>query len=220
MFNVYFNAGLRTHLQYIFILFFFSPFWSLIIFQCCSDSEDLFDGYDSIIADTSFLTKLEDFEQDQTPQTTKSTVDHLADFTDDFHDTSLRDLPSSQLAFQQDMQNKLLPTHTGGTGNTSTPDVRRSKQSICDDQNKAASKARKSMTDKLKRAMLGNAASSNTVSKTVLQKEAAVSEEINAAVQTIKSAPSEGDLGPFFGLPSKVKDLIMRLKRIEDLYGD
>lgn len=75
------------------------------------------------------------------------------------------------------------------------------------------------MADQLRKAMLGNAASSNTVSKTVLQKEAAVSEEISAAVQTIRSAPS-GDLGPFFGLPSKVKDLIMRLKRIEDLYGD
>lgn len=76
------------------------------------------------------------------------------------------------------------------------------------------------MADELRKAMLGNAASSNTVSKTVLQKEAAVSEEISAAVETIKSAPPEGDLGPFFGLPSKVKDLIMRLKRIEDLYGD
>ncbi|KAB5549000.1 hypothetical protein PHYPO_G00062180 [Pangasianodon hypophthalmus] len=186
--------------------------------ECCSDSEDLFDGYDSIIADTSFLAKLEDVEQDQAPQTTKSTVDHLADFTDDFYDTSLRDLPSSQLAFQQDVQNKLHPIHTGGTGNTSTPDVKRSKQSVCDDQNKPTSKARRSMADQLKRAMLENAASSNTVSKMVLQKEAAVSEEISAAVQTIKSVTTEGDLGPFFGLPSKVKDLIMRLKRIEDLY--
>lgn len=195
-------------------------FWSLIIFQCCSDSEDLFDGYDSIITDTSFLAKLEDVEQDQAPQTTKSTAAHLADFTDDFHDASLRDLPSSQLAFQQDLQNKLHPTHTGRTESTSTPDVRCLKQCVCDDQNKPASKARRSMADQLKRAMLENAASSNTISKTILQKEAAVSEEISAAVQTIKSVPPEGDLGPFFGLPSKVKDLIMRLKRIDDLYGD
>lgn len=195
-------------------------YWSLIIFQCCSDSEDLFDGYDSIIADTSFLAKLEDVEQDQAPQTIKSTVAHLADFTDDFHDASLRDLPSSQLAFQQDLQNKLHPSHTGGIASTSTPDVKCLKQSDCDDQNKPASKARRSMADQLKRAMLENAASSNTMSKLILQKEAAVSEEISAAVQTIKSAPPEGDLGPFFGLPSKVKDLIMRLKRIDDLYGD
>lgn len=196
-------------------------FCSLIIFQCCSDSEDLFDGYDSIIADTSFLAKLEDVEQDQAPQTTKSADDHLTDFTDNFHDASLRDLPSSQLAFQQDVQNKSDPIHTGRTGNTSTPDVRCSKQSpISSDQNKPASKSRRSMVDQLKRAMLENATSSNTVSKTVLQKEAAVSEEISAAVQTIKYAPQEGDLGPFFGLPSKVKDLIMRLKRIKDLYGD
>ncbi|KAG7321073.1 hypothetical protein KOW79_015488 [Hemibagrus wyckioides] len=187
--------------------------------QCCSDSEDLFDGYDSIIADTSFLAKLEDVEQDQAPQTTETTDDYLTDFTDNFHDASLRDLPSSQLAFQQGVQNKSDPIHTGGTGNTSTPDVRCAKQSpISSDQNKPASKARRSMADQLKRAMLENATSSNTVSKTVLQKEAAVSEEISAAVQTIKYAPQEGDLGPFFGLPSKVKDLIMRLKRIKDLY--
>ncbi|XP_053335241.1 helicase POLQ-like isoform X1 [Clarias gariepinus] len=186
--------------------------------QCCSDSEDLFDGYDSLIADTSFLARLEECEQNHTSQTTKSNVDHLADFADDFHDASLRDLPSSQLVFQQDMLNKSHPIHTEGTGNTSTPDVRTSKQSVCDDQNKPASKARRSMANQLKRAMLENASSSNTMSKTVQKKEAAVSEEISAAVQTIKSVPPEGDLGPFFGLPSKVKDLIMRLKRIEDLY--
>ncbi|KAF7696983.1 hypothetical protein HF521_005401 [Silurus meridionalis] len=185
--------------------------------QCCSDSEDLFDGYDSIIADSSFLAKLEDIEQ-VTPQTTTSTADHLADFTDGFHDASLRDLPSSQLAFQQVVQNQLHLTHTDRPGNTSTPDKKHSMQSVCEDQYKPARRARRSMADQLKRAMKENAASSNTVSKTVLQKQAAVSEEISVAVQTIESVTSEGDLGPFFGLPSKVKDLIMRLKRIEDLY--
>ncbi|XP_026995909.1 helicase POLQ-like isoform X1 [Tachysurus fulvidraco] len=187
--------------------------------QCCSDSEDLFDGYDSIIADTSFLAKLEDFEQDQAPQTSKSSqnIDHLTDVVDNFHDSSLRDLPSSQLAFQQDEQNKSPPAHTGGTGNTPVP-KKRCFDPISTDQNKPTGKARRSMADQLKRAMLENATSSNTISKAVLQKEAAVSEEISAAVQTIKYAPQEGDLGPFFGLPSKVKDLIKRLKRIEDLY--
>lgn len=194
---------------------------SLIVFQCYSDSEDLFDGYDSIIADTSFLAKLEDVEQDEASQASKSTAHHLTDFTDNSYDVTLRDLPSSQLAFQKDMQNKLHPTHTGGTENTSTPDVRYSKQSpIASNQDKPVCKARRSMADQLKKAMRENAASSNAVSKTFLQKEAAVSEEINAAVQTIKYASQEGDLGPFFGLPSKVKDLIMRLKRIEDLYGN
>lgn len=76
------------------------------------------------------------------------------------------------------------------------------------------------MADQLKRAMLDNAASSNTMSKIAVQKEAALREEISAAVQTIKSVPPDGDLGPFFGLPSKVKDLVMRLKRIEGLYGN
>ncbi|TSP09047.1 Helicase POLQ-like [Bagarius yarrelli] len=188
--------------------------------QCCSDSEDLFDGYDSIIADSSFLAKLENVELDQVPENTKrSQKDHFPVFMDNFHDTSLIALPSSQLAFQQDVLNKLHPLHTEGTGDSSTPEVRCLKQSPSSSEQKiTTSKARRSMADQLKRAMLKNAASSNMVSKIVLQKEAAVSEEINAAVETIKSVPQEGDLGPFFGLPSKVKDLIIRLKRIEDLY--
>ncbi|KAA0719970.1 Helicase POLQ-like [Triplophysa tibetana] len=45
-----------------------------------------------------------------------------------------------------------------------------------------------------------------------------MTEEISVAMKTIESISDEGDRGPFFGLPSKVKDLILRLKGIQDLY--
>ncbi|XP_026855222.2 helicase POLQ-like isoform X1 [Electrophorus electricus] len=203
--------------------------------QYYSDNEDLFDGYDSIMDDSSFLAKLEDVEQNieehensclaqQTAKSIKhSCEDDLTDsvLTEAFHDASLREFPASHTVFQRDVSNIKIPTL--GIVSTSTPDVKQSKQPAIStntyiDSNKSAPKARRSMTDQLKRAMLENAASSNRISKTVLQKEAVMSEEINVAMQAIESVSMEGDLGPFFGLPSKVKDLILRLKGIQDLY--
>ncbi|KAI4893187.1 hypothetical protein NFI96_018502, partial [Prochilodus magdalenae] len=199
---------------------------------CCSDNEDLFDGYDSIMCDSSFLAKLEDVElniehenvcSDSHPA--KSTIKHSCDddltdsiFAEDLPESSLRDLPSSQLAFNQNVANPNgLPSLC--IESTSTPDVKHSEQrSFPTHDKKPQSKARRSMTDQLKKAMLENAGTSNRVSKTVLQKEAAMSEEISVAMQAFESVPMEGDLGPFFGLPSKVKDLIMRIKGIQDLY--
>ncbi|KAL6469757.1 hypothetical protein MHYP_G00208760 [Metynnis hypsauchen] len=201
--------------------------------QCCSDNEDFFDGYDSIMGDSSFLAKLDDVELKAEhenvcfdPPAAKSVIKHSRDddltdsiFTEDFPDTSLRDLPSSQLAFHQDVAN---PKRQPGVGmeNTSTPDMKHSKQPPVPalHHKKPASKARRSMTDQLKKAMLENAGTSSKVSKTAQQKEAVMSEEISVAMQAIESVSMEGDLGPFFGLPSKVKDLIMRLKGIQDLY--
>ncbi|XP_022522258.2 helicase POLQ-like [Astyanax mexicanus] len=209
--------------------------------KCCSDDEDLFDGYDSIIGDSSFLAKLEDVEQkaeeDQNvcfdPHPVKNSDkqccgDELTDsiFTEDFPDASLRDFPSSQLEFQQDVLNPERQDSSLRMGlsteSTSTPDVKHCKpvsapaESV--NNKKPGPRARRSMTDQLKRAMLENAAASSRISKTALQKEAVMSEEISVAMQTIESACKDGDLGPFFGLPSKVKDLIMRLKGIQDLY--
>ncbi|XP_066502025.1 helicase POLQ-like [Hoplias malabaricus] len=201
--------------------------------QCYSDSEDLFDGYDSIINDSAFLAKLEDMEQkvendnvgfDPRPLkdfTKQSCGDDLTDsiLAEDFPDTLLRGLPSSQLAFQQDVTN---PQRQPGLGMkiTSTPDVKHPKLTDIPTHNntKPARKARRSMADQLKKAMLENAGSSSRVSKTALQKEAVMTEELSVAMQTIESASMDGDLGPFFGLPSKVKDLIMRLKGVQDLY--
>uniref|UniRef100_A0AAR2K3M1 Helicase, POLQ like n=1 Tax=Pygocentrus nattereri TaxID=42514 RepID=A0AAR2K3M1_PYGNA len=206
---------------------------SLNISQCCSDHEDFFDGYDSIMGDSSFLAKLDDVELKAEhenvcfdPPAAKSIIKHSRDddltdsiFTEDFPDTSLRDLPSSQLAFHQDVAN---PKRQPGVGmeNTSTPDIKHSKQPPVPalHHKKTASKARRSMTDQLKKAMLENAGTSSKVSKTAQHKEAVMSEEISVAMQVFESVSMEGDLGPFFGLPSKVKDLIMRLKGIQDLY--
>lgn len=183
------------------------------------------------MGDSSFLAKLEDVEQKVEHENTnvelhtaenvikQSCENDLTNFTEDVSDSVLRDLPSSQLAFQQDVTNR-QPGF--GMEVTSTPDVTHTKQSAvlsCNDK-KPAQKARRSMTDQLKKAMLENAATSNGVSKTALQKEAVMNEEMSVALQAIESLSMEGDLGPFFGLPSKVKDLIMRLKGIQDLYGD
>lgn len=82
-------------------------------------------------------------------------------------------------------------------------------------------KARKSMSDHLKRAMLVNAAAPSSVSRTAMQKEAVVTEEISVAMQAMESVSMEKmDLRPFFGLPTKVKALICNLKGIKDLYGE
>lgn len=75
-----------------------------------------------------------------------------------------------------------------------------------------------SLKDHLKSAMTGNArAQTLQVSKTKQLKEAVLSEEISVARKAIES--SSLDIGPFYGLPSKVKDLFRQLRGIETLYG-
>ncbi|NXN74651.1 HELQ Helicase, partial [Himantopus himantopus] len=74
-----------------------------------------------------------------------------------------------------------------------------------------------SLKDHLKSAMTGNAkAQTLQVSKTKQLKEAVLSEEICVAKKTIES--SSVDIGPFYGLPSKVKDLFRQFRGIETLY--
>ncbi|NXP53670.1 HELQ Helicase, partial [Heliornis fulica] len=74
-----------------------------------------------------------------------------------------------------------------------------------------------SLKDHLKSAMTGNAkAKTLQVSKTKQLKEAVLSEEICVAKKTTES--SFVDIGPFYGLPSKVKDLFKQLRGIEKLY--
>ncbi|NWI93760.1 HELQ Helicase, partial [Pitta sordida] len=74
-----------------------------------------------------------------------------------------------------------------------------------------------SLKDHLKSAMTGNAkAQTLQVSKTKQLKEAVLSEEIFIARKAIES--SSVDIGPFYGLPSKVKDLFRQLRGIETLY--
>uniref|UniRef100_A0A8C6YWA3 Helicase, POLQ like n=1 Tax=Nothoprocta perdicaria TaxID=30464 RepID=A0A8C6YWA3_NOTPE len=76
---------------------------------------------------------------------------------------------------------------------------------------------RESLKDHLKSAMSGNAkAQAPRVSKTKQLKEAVLSEEICVARKAIES--SCDDIGPFYGLPSKVKDLLKQFRGIEALY--
>uniref|UniRef100_A0A8C2HXG1 Helicase, POLQ like n=1 Tax=Cyprinus carpio TaxID=7962 RepID=A0A8C2HXG1_CYPCA len=202
-----------------------SPFL-LSVKDCCSDNEDLFEGYDSIVGDSSFLAKLEDVElqmrQCHDQQTPNACEDDLSDsiLAEDFRDLTSRALPSSQLEFQKAVTtpNK---SPSRGAHNTSTPDLVNPKPAVNHadlNVNKPPPKARRSMKDHLKKVLIDNAATSSTVSKTVQQKEAVMTEEMSFAMRAIESISAEQDLGPFFGLPSKVKDLIFILKGIQDLY--
>lgn len=77
---------------------------------------------------------------------------------------------------------------------------------------------RKSLKEHLKSAMTGNAKAQTPIfSRTKQLKETLLSEEINVAKKTIES--SSDDLGPFYSLPSKVRDLYVQFKGIEKLYG-
>lgn len=140
---------------------------------------------------------------------------------EDFRDSPLRALPSSQLEFHKAVTTP-HKSPSRGAHNTSTPDLINPRPAVNHadlNVNKPPSKARRSMKDHLKKVLIDNAATSSTVSKTVQQKEAVMTEEMSFAIQTMESISAEGDLGPFFGLPSKVKDLILRFKGIQDLYG-
>uniref|UniRef100_A0A2R8Z8D2 Helicase, POLQ like n=1 Tax=Pan paniscus TaxID=9597 RepID=A0A2R8Z8D2_PANPA len=76
---------------------------------------------------------------------------------------------------------------------------------------------RKSIKDHLKNAMTGNAKAQTPIfSRSKQLKDTLVSEEINVAKKTIES--SSNDLGPFYSLPSKVRDLYAQFKGIEKLY--
>lgn len=78
---------------------------------------------------------------------------------------------------------------------------------------------RKSLKDHLKSTMTGNAKAQTPIfSRTKQLKETLLSEEINVAKKTIES--SSDDLGPFYSLPSKVRDLYVQFKGIEKLYGN
>ncbi|KAM8770499.1 LOW QUALITY PROTEIN: helicase POLQ-like, partial [Rhynchonycteris naso] len=75
---------------------------------------------------------------------------------------------------------------------------------------------RKSLKDHLKSAITGNAKAQTPVFSTKQLKEMLLSEEINVAKKTIES--SSDDLGPFYPLPSKVRDLYVQFRGIEKLY--
>ncbi|NXK11814.1 HELQ Helicase, partial [Herpetotheres cachinnans] len=156
----------------------------------------------------------------------------LVDSNQEPTESILDDLPSSQLLYFAKM-NEL----SSGSG-TSPVSERRSKCENSSDRIRSPSSfypdakhrptdfasdskcdlfKTDSLKDNLKSAMTGNAkAQTLQVSKTKQLKEAVLSEEICVARKTIES--SSVDIGPFYGLPSKVKDLFRQFRGIETLY--
>uniref|UniRef100_A0A668A760 Helicase, POLQ like n=1 Tax=Myripristis murdjan TaxID=586833 RepID=A0A668A760_9TELE len=227
--------------------------------QYCSDSEDLFGDYDSILGDSSLLAKLDSAEQNErqrdhhcaansdpvNPPEANFTAlhssgdgllkqayddDNLTDsILDDLRDESFKDLPATQCQFSEEASESAKRMKLLEGDKTSTP-LRHSDRTGKDEteriiEDKAARqtasfpKARRSMTDQLKKTMLCNAAAPSSVSRTVSLKEAVVTEEISVAMQAMETVSAETpDLGPFFGLPTKVKDLFYKLRGIKNLY--
>ncbi|XP_050183262.1 helicase POLQ-like isoform X1 [Myiozetetes cayanensis] len=147
----------------------------------------------------------------------------------------LGDLPSSQLLYfeKMDKLSSAFRTSADSKGRNecvnSSSDKIRSPSSYCADaehrnrlmdfslDSKCVLLKTESLKDHLKSAMTGNAkAQTLQVSKTKQLKEAVLSEEIFVARKAIES--SSVDIGPFYGLPSKVKDLFRQLRGIETLY--
>ncbi|XP_069341656.1 helicase POLQ-like isoform X1 [Eulemur rufifrons] len=146
----------------------------------------------------------------------------------------LCDVPSSQVLYFENLQNS---SNDLGNQSTKERDRNSSYQKTVNEelprnlieqpqQNEESSpnvrtssdvNRRKSVKDHLKSAMTGNAKAQTPVfSRSKHLKETLLSEEINVAKKTIES--SSHDLGPFYSLPSKVRDLYFQFKGIEKLY--
>ncbi|NXW47045.1 HELQ Helicase, partial [Nyctiprogne leucopyga] len=147
----------------------------------------------------------------------------------------LDDLPSSQLLYFEKMDEFSSGSRTSLVSErinkhvNSSSDKIRNPSSFCPDaehmnrptdfssDSKCDLFKTESLKDHLKSAMTVNAkAQTLQVSKTKQLKEAVLSEEICVARKTIET--SSVDIGPFYGLPSKVKDLFRQLRGIETLY--
>ncbi|OXB84089.1 UNVERIFIED_CONTAM: hypothetical protein H355_012207 [Colinus virginianus] len=158
------------------------------------------------------------------------------DTNEDLSDSVFDELPSSQLLYLEKMGE--LSSRSQRSAGTEKMDKYKSSSldkiwnpsSPCPDSehkngSTKSSKGSKShscrsvsLKDHLKNAMTGNAkAQTPKVSKTKQLKEAILSEEICVAKEAIGS--SSFDIGPFYGLPSKVKHLLKQLRGIETLYG-
>ncbi|XP_038589066.1 helicase POLQ-like isoform X1 [Micropterus salmoides] len=211
-----------------------------------SDSEDLFGDYDSLLQDSSLLAKLDDAEHNERQRDVRRSAADQPDFTalrtskdavwkpsredvltdsilDALGDEPFEDLPPSQRQFQEQVCENVKRSRLQDGGKTSTPlrntDGPSEPGTERNLEDKRQPKARRSVADQLKRTMLCNAAAPANVSRTVALKEAVVSEEISVAMQAMETVSAETtDLGPFFGLPTKVKDLMYKLRGIESLY--
>ncbi|KAI1238597.1 Helicase POLQ-like, partial [Lamprotornis superbus] len=160
---------------------------------------------------------------------------HPAGGNQELTESILDDLPSSQLLYFEKMDELSSASRTSPVSkgrdepvNSSSDRVRdplsfytgaehRNRPTDSSSCSKRVLFKTESLKDHLKNAMTGNArAQTLQVSKTKQLKEAVLSEEIFVARKAIES--SSVDIGPFYGLPSKVKDLFRQLRGIETLY--
>uniref|UniRef100_A0A3Q1B7A7 Helicase C-terminal domain-containing protein n=1 Tax=Amphiprion ocellaris TaxID=80972 RepID=A0A3Q1B7A7_AMPOC len=187
------------------------------------DSEDLFADYDSFLEDSSLLAKLDDAEQNERQRATDQLdgkhdevlTDSILDAIGD--EEPLEDLPPSQLQFQQEVRDQAKRSRLQDGHQTSTTSVR--KEAGPETKTEDRTRRRRSVADQLKRTMIGNAVVPAGVSRTAALKETVVSEEMSVAVQAMETVSTETpDLGPFYGLPTRVKDLMMDLRGISSLY--
>ncbi|XP_040093179.1 helicase POLQ-like isoform X2 [Oryx dammah] len=146
----------------------------------------------------------------------------------------LYDVPSSQVLFFENLHNSSSglggPSTEEKDWNSSCPKTvneellvnsREQPQQTVESSSKIRTSSdasrRKSLKDHLKSTMTGNAKAQTPIfSRTKQLKDTLLSEEINVAQKTIES--SSDDLGPFYSLPSKVRDLYVQFKGIEKLY--
>ncbi|ETE60978.1 Helicase POLQ-like protein [Ophiophagus hannah] len=144
----------------------------------------------------------------------------------ELQDTDLESLPSSQLLFRQHSDEcsqketviKEIPCQLDFSHLPYCSDAENNKQD-CESVRTALfeSGRQKSLKDHLKSAMAGNARSSaSLVSKSKQLKEAIVTEEMAVAETT--GSLAFVDIGPFYGLPTKVKELLLQIRGIEKLY--
>ncbi|NXU53070.1 HELQ Helicase, partial [Turnix velox] len=156
------------------------------------------------------------------------------DSNQELSESLLDDLPSSQLLYFEQMNglssgSRLSPVSERRNKPVNSSSDKMSPSSVCPLAEasttpsdfsagaKCDSFKTESLKDHLKSAMTGNArAHTLKVSKTKQLKEAALSEEICVAKKAVES--TSVDIGPFYGLPTKVKELFRQLRGIETLY--
>ncbi|XP_070804527.1 helicase POLQ-like isoform X1 [Pituophis catenifer annectens] len=138
-------------------------------------------------------------------------------------DNDLESLPSSQLFFRQHSEEcsqtatviKEIPCQLDFSDLPYRSDTEANEQ---DCKSVFEPGRRKSLKDHLKNAMAGNARSSaSLVSKSKQRKEAIATEEM-AVAETTDDSLAFVDIGPFYGLPTKVKELLLQIRGIEKLY--
>ncbi|KAM6900993.1 helicase POLQ-like isoform 2-T3 [Lycodopsis pacificus] len=183
--------------------------------ECCSDSEDLFGDYDSILEDRLDAGEHNERHRDDQPDFTalrarRTREDVLTDsIVDVLAGEPFEDLPTSQHRFQEQVDGAAKRSRLQD-GDKSSPPLRDAED---------GSRARRSVTEEAKRTMLCNAAAPSSVSRSVGLKDAGVSEEISVAMRAMEEVCAETtDLGPFYGLPTRVKELLFTLRGIEHLY--